>query len=137
MTEPKLTVLGVYRPQISAETWKEQWAVTENDDHTREHFDGLVLIEAVIDDPTEPFDIGRFGQMNLASRDVQRQMPCGYDEGLLSADGETLIERRMDCLDGSGRSASPCTCISMMRTDPCSGKVGMCCVLQCRMRPSG
>jgi hypothetical protein len=47
MTEPKLTILGAYRPQVSAETWKEQWEITEDDDHTREHFDRLVLIEAV------------------------------------------------------------------------------------------
>jgi hypothetical protein len=47
MTEPTLTVIGVYRPLISEETWREQWQVTEDDNATREHFDGLVLIEAV------------------------------------------------------------------------------------------
>jgi hypothetical protein len=102
MTEPKLTILGVYRPQISEETWKEQWQVSEDNKETQEHFDGLVLIEAVVDDLTEPFDIGRFGQMSLAFPDDPRRMQVGYDEGLLSLDGETLIERRMDCIEGSG-----------------------------------
>ena len=41
MTEPKLTVIGVYRPLISEETWREQWQVTEDGNATREHFDGL------------------------------------------------------------------------------------------------
>jgi hypothetical protein len=102
MTEPKLTILGVYRPQISAETWKEQWDVTENDKETQEHFDGLVLIEAVVDDLAEPFDMGRLGQMNPVFPDDDTRMMVGYDEGLLTSNGETLIERRMDCIEGSG-----------------------------------
>jgi len=47
-------------------------------------------IGAVIDDFTGPFDIGRFGQMSAAFPDDPRKMQCGYDEGLLSADGETF-----------------------------------------------
>ena len=53
MSEPRLTVLGVYRPQISAETWQEQWQVTGDDDETRKHFDKLVLIEAVVEGLTD------------------------------------------------------------------------------------
>ena len=49
MEEPKLTVVGVYRPQISQEVWKEQWKVTEDDEETREHFASLVLIEAIVE----------------------------------------------------------------------------------------
>lgn len=64
MTEPKLTVLGVYRPHISPETWQEQWQVTEDDGETRAHFNGLVLIEAIVEGLTEPFDMGEFGQMH-------------------------------------------------------------------------
>ena len=29
-------------------------------------------------------------------------MQVGYDEGLLSADGETLIQRKMNCVHGTG-----------------------------------
>ena len=63
MSEPRLTVLGVYRPQISAETWQEQWQVTADDDETRKHFDKLVLIEAVVDGLAEPFEMIKLGQM--------------------------------------------------------------------------
>jgi hypothetical protein len=65
MTEPKLTVLGVYRPAISAETWQEQWNVTADDEATREHFDKLVLIEAIVKELAEPFDMHKVGQMSL------------------------------------------------------------------------
>ena len=102
MPEPKLTVLGVYRPVISQETWQEQWAVTEDDEITRQHFDKLVLIEAVVDGLTEPFDMSEFGQMSLEFPDDPNRMQVGYDEGLLSSDGESLIERGMDSVQGTG-----------------------------------
>jgi hypothetical protein len=47
MTEPTVTVLGVYRPLLSEETWREQWQVTEDDNATREHLDGLVFYESI------------------------------------------------------------------------------------------
>lgn len=102
MEEPKLTVLGVYRPQISAETWQEQWQVTEDDKQTREHFEHLVLIEAVAENLPEPLDMGAFGQMHLEFPDDPNRMMVGYDEGLLTADGEALIQRDMDCIRGTG-----------------------------------
>jgi hypothetical protein len=100
MAEPKLNVLGVYRPQISAETWQEQWQVTGDDDYTREHFDKLVLIEAIIEGLGEPFEMIRFGQIPNGLGYMRMQV--GYDEGLLSGDGETLIQREMDCVKGTG-----------------------------------
>lgn len=102
MTAPKLTVLGVYKPQISEETWREQWQVTVDDDETRAHFDSLVLIEAVVEWLTEPFDMGQFGQMRTDFPDDPNRMMVGYDEGLLSSDGETLVQRKMDCVRGTG-----------------------------------
>ena len=33
--------------------------------------------------------------------DLERML-VGYDEGLLSSDGETLIDRSMDCVHGTG-----------------------------------
>lgn len=102
MTEPQLTILGVYRPAISAETWQDQWNVTEDDKETRDHFAQLVLIEAVAEHLTEPLDMGEFGQMQLQFPDDPSRMMVGYDEGLLSADGEHLIEREMDCVQGTG-----------------------------------
>jgi hypothetical protein len=102
MAEPTLTILGVYRPRISPETWQEQWQVTADDQETREHFADLVLIEGVVEHLTEPFELGSFGQMSLAFPDDPMRFMCGYDEGLLSADGETLIDRGMDSVHGSG-----------------------------------
>lgn len=103
VSEPRLTVIGVYRPVISKKTWHEQWQVIGNDEATREHFRRLVLIEAKVDGLDEPFDFGKFGQMQPDHPDDPRYMQCGYDEGLLSADGETLISRQMDCVCGSGQ----------------------------------
>jgi len=102
MPEPKLTILGVYKPHISIETWQKQWAVTADDDHTRDHFARLVLIEALVENLDEPFDMGELGQMQLEFPDDPKRMQVGYDEGLLSMDGEVLIERDMNCVKGSG-----------------------------------
>jgi hypothetical protein len=102
MTEPKLTVLGVYRPTISEKTWQEQWEVTENDQQTREHFDKLVLIEARVENLNEPFDMGEFGQMRSELPTDPNYMQVGYDEGLLSPDGGSLLARTMDCVQGKG-----------------------------------
>jgi hypothetical protein len=102
MAQPTLTILGVYKPQISQETWQDQWQVTGNDDETRNHFEKLVLIEAIVDGLTEPFDMSEFGQIGTLSSDQPLSMQVGYDEGLLSADGESLIERQMDCVTGTG-----------------------------------
>jgi len=102
MIEPSLTVLGVYRPQINAETWQEQWQVLGDDDQTREHFEKLVLIEAVVTGLDEPFEMGKLGQMQADHPNDPGYMQVGYDEGLLSPDGELLIQREMNCVLGSG-----------------------------------
>src|SRR5690349_3637578 len=102
MTGPRLTVLGVYRPIINAETWQEQWDVTGDDEATRKHFEKLVLIEAVVEELTGPFEMSKFGQMQPDHPNDPRWMQVGYDEGLLSADGELLVERRMKCVHGTG-----------------------------------
>ena len=102
MTEPTLKVIGVYRPVISRETWLEQWQVTEDDNVTREHFDTLVLVEAVVEGLSGAFDFSKFGQMRPEHPDDPRYMQVGYDEGLLSFDGDTLIQREVDCVRGTG-----------------------------------
>lgn len=102
MTEQKLTILGVYRPQISAETWQEQLQVTGDEAYTREHFEKLVLIEALVEGLDGRFEMEKFGQMQLEFPDDPKRMQVGYDEGLLSLNGETLIQRKMDCIHGTG-----------------------------------
>ena len=83
MSGPTLTILGVYRPHIGAETWQEQWEVTASDDVTREHFRSLVLIEAVAECLAEPFDMGDFGQMDAEFPNDATRMQAGYDEAPL------------------------------------------------------
>jgi hypothetical protein len=102
MPEPTLTILGIYKPQISVETWQEQWKVTADDEETREHFEKLVLIEGFVDGLNEPFDMGSLGQMQFEFPDDPTRMMVGYDEGLLSLDGETLLARDMNCVEGDG-----------------------------------
>jgi hypothetical protein len=62
----------------------------------------LVLIEAVVEELTGRFDFSKFGQMLSGYRNYPDNMQVGYDEGLLSADGETLIQRRTHCVQGTG-----------------------------------
>jgi hypothetical protein len=102
MKEPTLKVIGVYRPVISAETWREQFQVTGDEQATREHFENLVLIEAVVEELTGLFDFSKFGQVLSGYRDYPDNMQVGYDPALLSADGECLIQRRMHCVQGTG-----------------------------------
>ena len=94
MSEPKLTVLGVYKPQISAEVWQEQLESTGG--HTQAHFDGLVLIEALVEGVEEPFDIAEIGQLISEGPDDPGCMQVPYEEALLSADGETAVAHGFD-----------------------------------------
>ena len=102
MAEPKLTIIGVYRPQISVETWQEQWNITGEDFATYEHFDKLVLIEAIAEGLETSFDMAKFGQIHLTYRNFPSHMQVGYDEALLSSDGEAVIHRAMGCVSGTG-----------------------------------
>jgi hypothetical protein len=76
--------------------------VTGDKQVTREHFEKLVLIEAVVDGLIGRFDFSKFGQMLSGYRNYPDNMQVGYSAGLLSADGETLIQRRMHCVQGTG-----------------------------------
>jgi hypothetical protein len=100
--KPRLTVLGVYRPIISKEAWQEQWEVTADDEYTKEYFDKLVLIEAIVEGLDVQFEMSKFGQPSLEFPDDTSRMLVGYDEGLLSSDGEKLVDRDMDCVQGTG-----------------------------------
>jgi hypothetical protein len=100
--EPTLKVIGVYRPVIDADAWREQFRVTGDEQLTHEHFEKLVLIEAVVEGLTTRFDFSKFGQVLSGYRNFPNAMQVGYDEGLLSADGESLIQRKMHCVQGTG-----------------------------------
>ena len=51
---------------------------------------------------TGRFEFSKFGQMLSGYRNYPDNFQVGYDEGLLSADGETLLQRRMGCVQGTG-----------------------------------
>lgn len=100
MEKPALKVIGAYRPIISAEAWREQLQVTGDEEATRQHFEKLVLIEAVVEGFTGCLDFTKFGQLLSGYSNYPDHMQVGYDEGLLSADGETLVQRKMHCVQG-------------------------------------
>ena len=102
MNQPTLKIVGVYQPLISAETWHKQFQITGDQQITHEHFEKLVLIEEIVEFLTGSFDFGKFGQMLSGYRDYPDNMQVGYDEALLSKDGETLIQRKMHCVYGTG-----------------------------------
>jgi hypothetical protein len=102
MEDLVLKVIGVYRPVITPEIWRAQLRVTGDEQITREHFERLVLIEAIVKGLPARFDFAKFGQILSGYRDYREQMQVGYDEGLLSSDGDSLIQRKMGCVYGTG-----------------------------------
>jgi hypothetical protein len=102
MEESRLKILGVYRPVIGKDTWQEQWQVTGDDEVTRDHFEKLVLIEAEVEGVEGDLEMVKLGQMQPDHPDDSRWMQVGYDEGLLSSDGESLIQREANCVKGTG-----------------------------------
>jgi hypothetical protein len=101
MTTPNIRILGVYKPEIPEDVYQEQWRGTGSDERTRAHFEKLVLIEAVLTDIDGGFKAVKCGQScNIAG--FKPHFQCAYDEALLSADGTYLIDRRMNCVHGTG-----------------------------------
>jgi hypothetical protein len=96
MPEPALTVLGVYKPDIPEDVYREQWRVSGSDEQTQQHFARLVLIEAIVENAEGRFKAVELGQL------YEGFFQCAYDEALLSADGQVLTDRRMDCVSGTG-----------------------------------
>jgi hypothetical protein len=101
MSEPSIRVLGVYKPEIPSSVYREQWQVTESDSATDAHFEKLALIEAVVSYADERFTMKDLGQ-TVDVPGFRRHAQCAYDEALLSAVGNTLIDRRMKCVYGTG-----------------------------------
>jgi len=89
------------KPEIPSSVYREQWQITESDSATDAHFEKLVLVEAVVSYADERFtmkDLGHSVDVPGFRRHVQR----AHDEALLSAVGNTLIDRRMKCVYGTG-----------------------------------
>jgi hypothetical protein len=101
MPTPRIAVLGVYKPDISARVYKQQWRVTGSDEKTKAHFRDLVLIEATVEQIDSRFKMIELGQ-SYSHADYKDYFQCAYDEALLSSDGTNVIERSMNCVKGSG-----------------------------------
>ena len=100
--EPRIEILGVYKPEISKAVYHEQWQVTASDELTDAHFKDLVLIEALVEGVDDKFSLGDMGQ-NVVLEGSPEHFQCAYDEALLSADGNSVIKRDMNCVKGSGQ----------------------------------
>jgi hypothetical protein len=77
MPGPELNIIGVYRPQISAETWNEQLQVTDDEAYTKKHFDKLVLIEATVNGLDKPLTWASLDRCRLSSPMIQSG--CKWD----------------------------------------------------------
>ena len=95
---PKLEILGVYHLDVTPEIFAAQFPKYDDEGQCMEHFSSVVLIEArsntvwprLLDDLTQPSPNPHAGS----------QAP--WDEGLLSGDGETLLQRTINCVKGEG-----------------------------------
>jgi hypothetical protein len=97
---PTLTILGVYWLHVTPEIFAAQLPMYCDQEQCRDHFSAVALIEAVASEDDERFSLSDFTQPNPAYPHGAAQAP--WDEGLLSSDGETLLVRKMDCVNGNG-----------------------------------
>ena len=96
--------------------------MTEDDDWTREYFDKLVLIEAIVEGLADAFRMDEFGQMQLAFPDDPMRRLVGYDEGLLQPMGKLLYRgKRIACMD-QARSGLRFSSNFMTLSDQCNGR---------------
>jgi hypothetical protein len=98
--QPTLTILGVYRLDVTRKVFSVQLAMYGDEQQCRDHFSSVVLIEASVDNADDRFNLSDFTQANPAYPYGARQVP--WDEGLLSADGTVLLARKINCVRGHG-----------------------------------
>jgi hypothetical protein len=95
-----LTILGVYRLDITRQIFAAQLPMYGDEEQCRDHFRSVVLIEAVVSVADEPFSLSDFTQPNPHYPGGDPQVP--WDEGLLSPNGEILLARTINCVKGDG-----------------------------------
>jgi len=101
MSTPSIIILGVYKPDIPTGAYRKQKSVTGSDVVTKAHFEGLVLIEAVVEHIDGRFKMGEMGQPYILGN-YPDHFQCAYDEALLSSDGKSVMKRSMGCVRGEG-----------------------------------
>lgn len=101
MPVPTITIIGVYEPHISMYAYWEQWRALGSYERTKAHFQGLVLMEVLIENIDDRFKMIEMGQPYTRG-DFKDHFQCAYDEALLSSDGKSVIERDINCVKGEG-----------------------------------
>src|SRR3954467_1058383 len=96
---PTIEILGIYRPRITPELFREQDEAYGDEVETKKHFAGLVLIEVILEDIDEKFDFIDFDQTDAAGKSFDQ---VAYDEALLNSDGAELLKRGFLELTGRG-----------------------------------
>jgi hypothetical protein len=98
--EPTIEVLGVYRPRITDEMFREQFRILygreasktnpgDNERACREYMDSVVLIEVAVKNRDRGFDMGDFTQ---SGDDVSRDnWQVAWAERFLSSDGSEVV----------------------------------------------
>ena len=115
MAPPSIRVLGVYKPEIPLRIYREQWQVTGSDSATDAHSEKLVLIEAIVSNVDQGFTMKNLGQ-TVDVPAFQRHVQFPYEEALLSAESNTLIDRRMKCVHALATFDLLFTFISMIHS---------------------
>jgi hypothetical protein len=117
MSETKIEILGVYKPFLTTDI--REWAEEEKGP---DYCDQLVLIEALAHSANGLVEM-YIGQQPPWSDD-KNSFLVPYDEALLTADGEAVIAREMDCVEGTGTLRFAFYLESYDPKKPLSGKYG-------------
>jgi hypothetical protein len=78
--------VGVYKLSVTEELYRAQLEMYGDEEQCRDHFSSVVLVEVLVNDLDERFNIGHFKQPNPAFPEGGEQV--AYDEALLSIDGQ-------------------------------------------------
>jgi len=101
MTQPRIDILGVYRLEITDELLRGQMDIlygsqpnrpAEAERQCREQLESVVLVEALVSNRDERFDVGDFTQSNPNMPRENWQAP--WAEAYLAPDGESLLVER-------------------------------------------
>jgi len=110
MNKPQVDVLGVYRLPVTNALFREQFDILygypmserqrlKAERQCREQLSSVVLIEVLVSNPDDRFDVGQFSQ----SQDgvPKENWQVAWNEALLSLDGEALASEGGSALPDS------------------------------------
>jgi hypothetical protein len=111
MGEPRIDVLGVYRPRITDEMFREQFRILYGRDASasnpgkderdcRKTLESAVLIEVLVNDRDDRFDVGHFTQRQDGV--ARENWQVAWAEAYLSADGTALVGKQFGTPPASG-----------------------------------